>query len=119
LPCAQPDRTSVTTNIPDMRSDPNVLGSHARELREVASMYQCVLFVLDVPIATAVDRRMDERGPSWFETYLEHEPPTSGDDTVRNRMIRWFETGRPRHLDCVDAHAAGGWAIQHLDATAP
>ena len=36
LPCAQPDRTSVTTHRPQMRSDPSVLASHARDVRGLA-----------------------------------------------------------------------------------
>ena len=49
--------------------------------------------------------------------YLDHEPPAGADDSVRDRMVRWFEAGRPRHLDRVAAHKIGGWAIEHLDAT--
>jgi hypothetical protein len=46
LPCAQPDRRSVTSRDPTARADRNVLVSHARDVLD-AWGDRCVLFVLD------------------------------------------------------------------------
>ena len=116
LPCAQPDRTSVTTHHPEMRSDPDVLASHARDVRSLAD--DAVLFVPDVPIATAIGRAHAQRGERWFDGYTEIEA-YRGDGSFLDAAVRYWEAGIPRHEDCVRAHEAGGWDIVHFDASAP
>ena len=69
LPCAQADRTSVTTHHPEMRADPVVLAAHARDVRTLAN--DAVLLVLDTPIATALGRALEQRGERWFEPWRE------------------------------------------------
>ena len=116
LPCAQPDRTSVTTHRPEMCSDPEVLASHARDVRGLAD--DAVLFVPEVPIATAIGRAHAQRGEHWFDGWPEVKA-SQGDGSFLDAAVRYWEAGAPRKDDCVRAHAAGGWDVVHLDATAP
>ena len=117
LPWAQPDRSSVTTNLIDARADPEVLQEHARDILAVAG--EAVLFVLDVPVDVGVRRRHAECGDEWFQTYLDHAPSVRPDESVVERCTRFFEAGEPRRADIVRAHEPAGWTVVHLDATKP
>lgn len=116
LPCAQADRTSLTTHQPEMRADPDVLSAHARDVRTLAN--DAVLLVLDAPIATALRRALEQRGEQWFDPWRE-VADFQGGGTLLDRATRYWEAGVPRHEDCVRGHAAGGWDVVYLDATAP
>jgi hypothetical protein len=116
LPCAQPDRTSVTTLRPEMRSDPDVLSSHARDVRDLVE--DAVLFVLDAPIATAIGRAHAQRGEEWFDGYRAGIEAIRSDEPFLDAAIRYWEAASPRHDDCVRAHEAGGWDVIRLDASA-
>ena len=114
LPCAQPDRKSVTTHHPEMRADQEVLSGHAREVRALAD--DGVLLVLDVPIADAIGRAHAQRGEQWFDPWRE-VASFRGEGTFLDNAIRYWEAGDPRAEDCVRGHAFGGWDVIHLDAT--
>jgi hypothetical protein len=115
LPCAQPDRMSLTTHRPEMRSDPEVLASHARAVAGLVE--RTVLFVPEVPIATAIGRAHAQRGERWFDGWPEVKA-SQGDGSFLDAAVSYWEAGAPRHKDCVRAHEAGGWDIVRLDANA-
>jgi hypothetical protein len=116
LPCAQPDRTSLTTHRPEMRSDPEILASHSRDVRSLAE--HAVLFVPDVSIATAIGRAHAQRGERWFDGWPEITNDRR-DGSFLDAAVRYWEAGAPRKEDCVRAHAAGDWDVVRLDASAP
>ncbi len=114
LPCAQHDGTSSTAHRPEMRADPEVLGSHARDVRSMAD--DAVLFVPDVPIRTALERAHAQRGDVWFDPWRQH---FAEGVPLLDAATAYWESGVARHEDCVRAHAEGAWDVVRLDATAP
>lgn len=114
LPCAQPDRRSVTTHHPEMRADPSVLADHARDVRSLAD--RSVLFVLDVLIPDAIGRAHQQRGEQWFDPWKGIVELRDG-ETFLDGAVRYWEAGRPRGEDCVRGHSAGGWDVIRLDAS--
>ena len=114
LPCAQPDRTSVTTHHPEMRADPGVLAGHARDVGSLAD--RSVLFVLDTPIANAIQRVYESRGEEWFDRWRGIVEVRDG-ETFLDGAVRYWEAGRPRGDDCTRGHTAGGWDVIRLDAS--
>jgi hypothetical protein len=116
LPCAQPDRTSLTTHRPEMRADPDVLAAHARDVRDLAD--DATLLVTVAPVAVAISRALAERGEAWFDAYVELHAQR-GDEPLLDAAIRYWEAGMRRHEDVVDAHVAAGWDVVTVDATRP
>lgn len=61
LPCAQPDRVSVTSNIPSASADTTVLARHANDVR-IKWGGAATLLVLRLPADQAVQRAANQRG---------------------------------------------------------
>lgn len=118
LPWAQPDRTSLTTNRPFARADPEMLAGHAAAVMKAAKGLHPTLFVLDVPLDVAIRRAWRERGERWLAQKARYIKPVSGTETLADRVVREMKRAAPRSQDVMDAHAAAGWKIITLDASA-
>lgn len=112
LPCAQPDRASVTSRIATAVADRAVLESHARDVR-LAWGGRAILLVLDVPIGTASRRVVDERGAGWVKRHLQLGEDPSEPIAMLAARERSF---RQRKAVIIDAHGAGGWTVQQIHA---
>jgi AAA domain-containing protein len=117
LPWAQPDRTSVTTNVLDARADPEVLAAHARDVLALAG--RALLFVLDVPSEVSVSRAAAQRGDDWLRNQVSFVPPRRPGETRDERAVRFTDAMSPRREDIVAAHVTAGWDVVRLDAFRP
>ena len=117
LPCAQPDRSTLTTHRPEMRADPAVLASHARDVAQLAD--RAMLLVPEVALTTAIGRAHAQRGEAWFDGWSDGIAEFRTEGSFLEAAIRYWELGMPRHDDVVAAHVAGGWDVVRIDASRP
>jgi hypothetical protein len=116
LPCAQADRVSTTTLVPQARADPVVLRDHAADVARLASGFEPTLFVLDVASEIAVRRALAQRGADWFDGMIVRTPPLRPDEPVEERAVRDQESFEMRRHNIVDAHVKGGWDVVTINA---
>jgi hypothetical protein len=114
LPCARPD---PATSNPGGRADMSVLVAHAADVLRLAGDFKPVLLVLSAPHQVAIQRAATERGPEWVARYAAFVQALDPDESLVDRIARWYEDGTPHYADMVDAYRRAGWNVVELDAS--
>lgn len=115
LPCADPTRSSTTTQRPWVLPDADVLMAHARDVRR-AWGGEAVLVVLDVSVDVAIRRAAAERGREWTVKQSRREDEST-EGSELDRAIAFHARFITRRSTVVDVHRASGWRVAVVDAT--
>lgn len=118
LPCSQIDRTAVTSNLPSVIADIDVLTAHARDVR-YAWGREAILLVLEVPVGQAVQRAADQRGRAWLERELARWPDRAPDEPAVVGVTKAHQAYDARRQTIIRAHERAGWTIRRVDASEP
>lgn len=116
LPCAQPDRVSVTSNAPSATADASVLAQHAEDVRnEWAS--DAILLLLRLPSEQAVQRAAKQRGRTWIDREKARWPTKFNSSSSLANVARLHQAYEYRRDALVEAYRAAAWKVVELDAS--